>query len=65
MCWLRGRTYRSTKGDEFKPGRPDDSELIQRISKREEGWSMPALGTEEVDAEGVALLRRWIKEMED
>lgn len=56
-------TYRSAKDKDFKPGRPDDSKMIQRISKREAGWSMPLLGTEKADADGVALLRQWIAEM--
>ncbi|MCP3145216.1 hypothetical protein [Pyxidicoccus xibeiensis] len=49
----------------FKPGKPDKSNMIERVSKRESGWSMPPLGTEQVDAEAVALLRRWIAEMDD
>ncbi|MFP2927108.1 hypothetical protein ACLESO_18280 [Pyxidicoccus sp. 3LG] len=48
----------------YRPGRPDKSVMIQRISKREPGWSMPPLGTEQVDADAVALLRQWISEME-
>ncbi|WP_253899612.1 hypothetical protein [Corallococcus carmarthensis] len=55
--------YRSGDSDAFNPGHPDSSRMIKRISKRQTGWSMPLLGTEVVDAEAVALLRRWISEM--
>jgi hypothetical protein len=56
-------TWRSGNDEDFHPGKPDNSKMIKRISMRKEGWSMPVLGTEVVDAEGVALLRRWIAEM--
>ncbi|MEM9190542.1 MAG: c-type cytochrome domain-containing protein [Myxococcota bacterium] len=46
-----------------RPGRPDDSELIDRVSTRAFYGAMPPLGTEEVDREGVALLRRWVAEL--
>ncbi len=57
-------TYNDGASD-FRPGRPDDSKVIDRISVREPGWSMPPLGTERVHDEAVALLRRWISRMED
>jgi hypothetical protein len=57
-------TYRTGAPLAFKPGRPDKSEMLERMSKRESNWSMPLLGTEQVDADAVALLRRWISEMD-
>lgn len=49
----------------IKPGRPDQSGLAQRIASRYPALQMPPLGTELVDDEAVALLRRWIAELEE
>lgn len=44
----------------IEPGRPDDSELIIRISQR--GVSqMPPIGTKVVDQTGVAEIRAWVE----
>lgn len=47
------------------PGNADQSEVISRISTRDDffGPSMPPLGTEEIDEEGIATLRAWIDAM--
>jgi hypothetical protein len=47
-----------------EPGRPDRSALLQRISSRYAALQMPPLGTEVVDGEAVALMRRWISDLE-
>ncbi|HZI08959.1 MAG TPA: hypothetical protein VE153_01145 [Myxococcus sp.] len=56
-------TYNAGAHD-FRPGKPDKSKMIERISGREPGFSMPPLGTEKVDSDAVALLRRWISQMD-
>lgn len=46
------------------PGNPDGSEVLHRMGKRTRSVfpdAMPPLGTEEVDAEGIATLRAWIE----
>ena len=42
------------------PGDPDRSGLLYRMSRREPRVSMPPIGTENVDAEGVERVRAWI-----
>ena len=42
------------------PGNPDTSVLALRMRSRNSKVQMPALGTRLVDAEGVALIERWI-----
>jgi mono/diheme cytochrome c family protein len=42
------------------PGQPDASLLVQRMASRDPRRQMPPLGTQQVDAEGLALVRRWI-----
>jgi hypothetical protein len=46
------------------PGRPEDSLVYQRMSSREPARQMPPLGTRVVDDEAVALVGRWITELE-
>lgn len=55
----------SAVGHGITPGIADASEVIRRISTRKDlfGPSMPPLGTEEVDEQGVATLRAWIDGM--
>ena len=48
--------------DRIAPGIPDASMLLARIDSRHPVLQMPPLGSRIVDAEGVALLRRWIVE---
>lgn len=45
------------------PGDPGRSVLLQRIAKSGQG-RMPRLGAHEVDAAGLALLYRWVEQME-
>ncbi len=47
------------------PGRPELSGLIERVGSRYRALQMPPLGTELVDREAVALLARWIAEMNE
>jgi hypothetical protein len=44
----------------IEPGHPDRSGLLQRVGSRYPALQMPPLGTEMVDEEALALLRRWI-----
>lgn len=55
-------TYR-TMGAVVRAGRPDKSRLIELVSDRDAFVRMPPLATEDVDAEALAILRRWIEEM--
>jgi hypothetical protein len=48
--------------DRIAPGNPDGSMLIARMASRHPVLQMPPLGTRIVDADAVALLRRWIAE---
>jgi uncharacterized repeat protein (TIGR03806 family) len=43
------------------PGRPDESILVYRMSSLDPGAMMPEVGRTTVHAEGVALVRDWIK----
>ena len=42
------------------PGAPEESALLARMELRGPREQMPPLGSERVDAEGVAQVRRWI-----
>ena len=44
------------------PGKPEESIMVHRMASTEPGVAMPELGKDTVDAEGVALVRRWIEE---
>jgi hypothetical protein len=61
-------TYETVVGSAIEPGDPDGSELLQLVSRRSEGEAgkdqMPPLASERVDEQGVALLRKWIAEIE-
>lgn len=46
------------------PGDPDSSILAYRLASAEPGVAMPELGKSSVDEDGVAIVRRWITEME-
>jgi hypothetical protein len=48
--------------DRILPGHPDASMLVARMASRHPVLQMPPLGSRLVDAEAVALLRRWIAE---
>lgn len=45
------------------PGKPDESILIYRIESSDPGIMMPEIGRKLVHKEGVALIREWIREM--
>jgi hypothetical protein len=49
----------------IEPGHPERSGLMQRVGSRYPALQMPPLGTELIDEEAVALLRRWVAEMDD
>ncbi|MEZ4452593.1 MAG: hypothetical protein R3B09_24250 [Nannocystaceae bacterium] len=55
-------TYRTAVGSVIKPGRPDHSALVRRISRRDDA-AMPPLATEVVDPEGLEVVRAWISAM--
>lgn len=56
-------TFRTAVDEVIRPGRPDDSRVLERMSSRSRFSAMPPLATERVDADAVALLRRWIEAM--
>jgi uncharacterized repeat protein (TIGR03806 family) len=57
---------RGAGGHDFSvlPGEPDKSILLYRMDSAEPGIAMPELGKSSVDHEGVAVVRRWILEMQ-
>ncbi len=57
---------RGAGGHDFSvlPGQPDKSILLFRMDSAEPGIAMPELGKASVDKQGVAVVRRWIAEME-
>jgi hypothetical protein len=61
-------TYETVVGSAVEPGDPEGSELFELVSRRSDGEpskdQMPPLASERVDEEGVALLRKWISEMD-
>jgi hypothetical protein len=56
-------TYRSAIPKYLVPGDPEHSRLLRLVSRRGILLHMPPLATEHVDADGVALLGRWISSM--
>lgn len=57
---------RGAGGNDFSivPGHPDKSILLYRMDSAEPGIAMPELGKSSVDRDGVAIVRRWIAEMQ-
>jgi hypothetical protein len=45
------------------PGRPDASALLLRLSSGQAGQAMPPVGRQQVDVEGVEVVRRWIEQL--
>ncbi len=43
------------------PGKPDESELLARISEEDPDMRMPPSGTEPLTKDEIALIRRWIE----
>lgn len=46
------------------PGKPDASILLFRMQTNDPGIAMPEIGREQLHAEGIALIREWIKQMQ-
>lgn len=57
---------RGAGGHDFSilPGAPDASILLYRMDSAEPGIAMPELGKASVDKDGVAVVQRWIAEMQ-
>jgi hypothetical protein len=54
--------YRTALGEAIKPGDPDGSEVIKRMNGRSRfPPSMPPLGSERIDEQGLAMVRAWIR----
>lgn len=66
ICKLPIAAGSGTGGRAFSivPGAPDDSILIYRLETTKPGAMMPELGRALSHAEGVALIREWITEMD-
>lgn len=45
------------------PGKPDASILLFRMQTNDPGIAMPEIGREQLHAEGIALIRDWIRQM--
>jgi hypothetical protein len=56
--------YRTAIGRIIAPGDPDRSALLERLEGDTVESRMPALGTETIDPNAVALFRRWIRELD-
>jgi cytochrome c553 len=70
--WLRASRLRSVRATPayssavsqvIEPGIPQASLLIHLVSRRGAGLHMPPLASEQVDAQGVELLRAWIEQL--
>jgi hypothetical protein len=63
LSTLNQRPELAGLGAEFHivPGHPEQSLLLRRMQVRGGAWQMPPHATEEVDAEGVAQISRWIE----
>lgn len=46
------------------PGRSEESQLAARMRSREPLTQMPPLGTQLIDAEGIALVEQWIQQLQ-
>ncbi len=51
----------NTPTQRIVPGQPDNSMLVLRLRSRNPLIQMPPIGTYSVDAEGLALIERWIQ----
>lgn len=47
----------------IEPGKPNQSFLVYRINSTDPGIAMPEIGRNRIHKEGVALISKWIKEM--
>ena len=48
----------------IEPGKPNQSFLVYRMNSTDVGIAMPELGRTRIHKEGVALISKWIKELE-
>ena len=48
----------------IEPGAPERSIMVHRMGSAEPGIAMPEIGKSTVDKDGVAMVRRWIAEMQ-
>jgi hypothetical protein len=54
--------YRTAVGGAIKPGDPDGSEVVARMSRRSRfPPSMPPLASERIDEHGLAVVKAWIR----
>jgi hypothetical protein len=56
-----GAYQTAVDGRRIVAGDPDASYIVARMSARGTGLQMPPLGTEVVDTQGLAAVRRWIE----
>jgi uncharacterized repeat protein (TIGR03806 family) len=49
----------------IEPGKPNQSFLVYRMNSTDVGIAMPELGRSRIHKEGVALISKWIKEMQN
>jgi mono/diheme cytochrome c family protein len=57
-------TYRSTLGQFIVPGKPEESQLYRRFAGLVWLWpTMPPIGSEVTDPNGLKLIERWIREL--
>jgi uncharacterized repeat protein (TIGR03806 family) len=47
------------------PGKPDASILVFRMQTNDPGIAMPEIGREQLHAEGIALIKEWIRQMKN
>ncbi|NRF65592.1 hypothetical protein HLB44_01210 [Aquincola sp. S2] len=57
----RWRAHGSAATQVIAPGQPQHSVLALRMASRDPQVQMPPLGSAQVDAEGLALIERWIR----
>lgn len=57
-----GRGSGNRKHD-IVPGKPDASILLFRMETNDPGIAMPEIGREQLHAEGISLIREWIRQM--
>lgn len=60
--YSRFRAHGSANTRRVVPGKPDESILLARMKSSDPLTRMPPLGVSVVDADGVALVSRWIQE---
>ncbi len=61
IVWLDGAHPEATK--RVAPGSAEDSAIYQRLVTKGQEWSMPPLGTEDVDPDGKLIFETWINSL--